>query len=137
MKRDGGKEVFHVHLVSDSTGETLNALANAALAQFEDVDVQIHFYALVRSEHQLTRALDHIATAPGLVFFTLANQKLRDKLIARCAGLLMECVDVLDGPVSALRQFLGASETHKVGRQHQVDQRYLERIEILNFFHCP
>jgi regulator of PEP synthase PpsR (kinase-PPPase family) len=124
---------FHVHLVSDSTGETLNALANAALAQFEDVNVQIHFYALVRSEHQLGRALDHIATAPGLVFFTLANQRLRDRLVARCDSLLMECVDVLDGPVSALRQFLGTSETHKVGRQHQVDQRYLERIEILNF----
>ncbi|HWC63145.1 MAG TPA: pyruvate, water dikinase regulatory protein [Rhizomicrobium sp.] len=124
---------FHVHLVSDSTGETLNALANAALAQFEDVNVQIHFYALVRSEHQLGRALDHIATAPGLVFFTLANQRLRDKLVARCDSLLMECVDVLEGPVSALRQFLGTAETHKVGRQHQVDQRYLERIEILNF----
>jgi regulator of PEP synthase PpsR (kinase-PPPase family) len=127
------EKIFHVHLVSDSTGETLNALTNAALAQFEDVDVQIHFYALVRSEHQLGRALDHIATAPGLVFFTLANQRLRDKLISRCASLLMECVDVLEGPVSALSQFLGAAETHKVGRQHQVDQRYLERIEVLNF----
>jgi regulator of PEP synthase PpsR (kinase-PPPase family) len=124
---------FHIHLVSDSTGETLNALANAALAQFENVDVQIHYYALVRSEHQMTRALDHIAIAPGLVFFTLANQALRQKLLTRCAALLMECVDVLDGPVTALRQFLGAAETHKVGRQHQVDQRYLDRIEVLNF----
>jgi regulator of PEP synthase PpsR (kinase-PPPase family) len=124
---------FHVHLLSDSTGETLNALANAALAQFENVDVQIHFYALVRSEHQLSRAMDHIATAPGLVFFTLANQSLRTKLLTRCTTLLTECVDVLEGPVVALRQFLGASETHKVGRQHQVDQRYLERIEVLNF----
>jgi regulator of PEP synthase PpsR (kinase-PPPase family) len=124
---------FHIHLISDSTGETLNALANAALAQFENVDVQIHFYALVRSEHQLARAMDHLAIAPGLAFFTLANQKLRDTLVARCNSLLMECVDVLDGPVTALRKFLGASETHKVGRQHQVDQRYLERIEVLNF----
>jgi regulator of PEP synthase PpsR (kinase-PPPase family) len=124
---------FHIHLVSDSTGETLNALANAALAQFENVDVQIHFYALVRGEHQLARALDHITIAPGLVFFTLANQDLRDKLIYRCDALLIECVDVLDGPVTALRGFLGSRETHKVGRQHQVDQRYLERIDTLNF----
>jgi [pyruvate, water dikinase]-phosphate phosphotransferase / [pyruvate, water dikinase] kinase len=124
---------FHIHLVSDSTGETLNALANAALAQFENVDVQIHYYALVRSEHEMTRTLDHIAIAPGLVFFTLANQALRQKLMTRSAALLMECVDVLDGPVTALRQFLGAAETHKVGRQHQVDQRYLDRIEVLNF----
>src|SRR6185437_9448129 len=124
---------FHIHLVSDSTGDTLNALANAALAQFENVDVQLHFYALVRSEHQLARALDHISIAPGLVFFTLANQNLRDRLKQRCVALLMECVDVLDGPVGALRQFLGTAETHKVGRQHQVNQRYLDRIEILNF----
>jgi regulator of PEP synthase PpsR (kinase-PPPase family) len=124
---------FHIHLVSDSTGETLNALANAALAQFENVDVQVHFYALVRGEHQLARALDHITIAPGLVFFTLANQDLRDKLIYRCDALLIECVDVLDAPVTALRQFLGSTETHKVGRQHQVDQRYLDRIDTLNF----
>src|ERR1700743_1867481 len=103
---------FHVHLVSDSTGETLNALANAALAQFENVNVQVHSYALVRSEHQLTRALDHVAISPGLVFFTLANQVLRKKLITRCATLLTECVDVLEGPVTALRQHLGTSETH-------------------------
>jgi len=124
---------FHVHLISDSTGDTLNAMATAALAQFENVDVQIHPYALVRSEHQLTRALDHVAIAPGMVFFTLANEVLRDKLIARCDGMLVECVDVLEGPVSALRQFLGTSESHKVGRQHQIDQRYLERIEALEF----
>jgi regulator of PEP synthase PpsR (kinase-PPPase family) len=124
---------FHIHLVSDSTGETLNALANAALAQFENVDVQVHFYALVRGEHQLARALDHITISPGLVFFTLANQELRDKLIYRCDALLIECVDVLDAPVTALRGFLGSRETHKVGRQHQVDQRYLERIDTLNF----
>src|SRR5476649_1508614 len=124
---------FHIHLVSDSTGETLNALANAALAQFENVDVQVHFYALVRGEHQLARALDHITIAPGLVFFTLANQDLRDKLIYRCDALLIECVDVLDAPVTALRGFLGSRETHKVGRQHQVDQRYLDRIDTLNF----
>ncbi|HWA68434.1 MAG TPA: pyruvate, water dikinase regulatory protein [Rhizomicrobium sp.] len=124
---------FHVHLVSDSTGETLHAMANAALAQFENVDVLVHPYALVRSDHQLTRALDHVAINPGLVFFTLANQVLRDKLLLRCAELGTRAIDVLEGPVMALRQFLGAPETHKVGRQHQVDQRYLRRIEVLNF----
>jgi len=123
----------HIHLVSDSTGETLHAMANAALAQFENVDVHVHPYAMVRSEHQLTRALDHIAIMPGLVFFTLANKGLRDKLKARCADIEVRCIDVLEGPVAALGQFLGASETHKVGRQHEVDARYLDRIEALNF----
>jgi regulator of PEP synthase PpsR (kinase-PPPase family) len=124
---------FHIHLVSDSTGETLNAMVTAALAQFDDVNVQVHSYALVRSEHQLGRALDHIAISPGLVFFTLANEALRAKLIARCDELLLDCIDILEGPVTSLRQFLGASETHKVGRQHEMDHRYLARIEALDF----
>src|SRR5689334_19336215 len=109
---------FHIHLVSDSTGETLNAMANAALAQFENVNVLVHPYALVRAEAQLNRALDHIAIMPGIVFFTLANQALRDRLMARCKDIEVRCIDVLEGPVTALRQFLGQAETHKVGRQH-------------------
>ncbi|HMH64242.1 MAG TPA: pyruvate, water dikinase regulatory protein [Rhizomicrobium sp.] len=124
---------FHIHLVSDSTGETLNAMANAALAQFENVDVKVHPYALVRAQAQLTRALDHIAIMPGIVFFTLANQGLRDRLMSRCKDMEVRCIDVLEGPVTALRQFLGQAETHKVGRQHEVDARYLDRIEALNF----
>jgi regulator of PEP synthase PpsR (kinase-PPPase family) len=124
---------FHIHLVSDSTGETLNAMVNAALAQFEGVDVQIHSYALVRNAHQLSKALDHIAVAPGQVFFTLASVALREQLVTRCDTLLVECLDILEGPVTTLRQFLGKAETHKVGRQHEVDQRYLDRIDALNF----
>jgi len=124
---------FHIHLISDSTGETLNAMVNAALAQFEGVDVHIHSYALVRNQHQLGRALDHVAMAPGLVFFTLANISLREMLVARCDALLLDCLDILEGPVATLGRFLGKAETHKVGRQHEVDQRYLNRIEALNF----
>jgi regulator of PEP synthase PpsR (kinase-PPPase family) len=124
---------FHIHLVSDSTGETLHAMATAALAQFENVDVMVHPYALVRAEAQLGRALDHIAILPGIVFFTLANVSLREKLRARCKDIDVRCIDILEGPVTALRQFLGAAETHKVGRQHEVDARYLDRIEALNF----
>ena len=98
MEQQGqfAEKKFHIHLVSDATGETLNAIVNAALAQFEGVDVQVHPYALVRSDHQLTRALDHVAIMPGLVFFTMANQAPRDKLILRCMDIGARAIDVLD-----------------------------------------
>ena len=127
------EQKFHIHLVSDATGETLNAIANAALAQFEGVDVQVHSYALVRSEHQLQRSIDHIAISPGLVFFTLVNPRLREMLLTRCGSLNIACVDVLEKPVTELSKFLGIAETHRPGGQHEVDQRYLARIEALNF----
>src|ERR1700748_1950478 len=127
------EQKFHIHLVSDATGETLNAIANAALAQFEGADVQVHSYALVRSEHQLQRSIDHIAISPGLVFFTLVNPRLREMLLTRCGSLSISCVDVMERPVMELSKFLGIAETHRPGGQHEVDHRYLARIEALNF----
>lgn len=129
---DNSRE-FHLHLVSDATGETLNAVAKAASAQFEGVRLQEHFYALVRSERQLDRVMAHIREQPGLVFFTLVNPDLRRILEAQCAQLSVPCQGILDGPISMMRQFLGAAETHRPGGQHEVDQRYLHRIEALNF----
>lgn len=129
---DNSRE-FHLHLVSDATGETLNAVAKAASAQFEGVQLQEHFYALVRSERQLDRVIAHIREQPGLVFFTLVNPGLRRILEAQCAQLNVPCQGILDGPIAMMRQYLGAAETHRPGGQHEVDQRYLHRIEALNF----
>lgn len=130
--KDPGRD-FHLHLVSDATGETLNAVAKAACAQFEDVEVREHFYALVRSQRQLHRVIAHIKEQPGLVFFTLVNPELRRELEAQCAQLGLPCQAILDGPIAMMRQYLGAPETHRPGGQHEVDQRYLQRIEALNF----
>lgn len=126
--------LFHIHLVSDATGETLNAIVKAATAQFEGIDVKDHFYALVRSERQLERVMEHIREEPGLVFFTIVNPGLRRELEARCRQAGVPCQGVLDAPIATLRKFFGdATETHKPGGQHEVDQRYLQRIEALNF----
>jgi regulator of PEP synthase PpsR (kinase-PPPase family) len=124
---------INLHLVSDATGETLNAVAKAASAQFEGVRLREHFYALVRSERQLERAIAHIREEPGLVFFTLVNPDLRRILETHCTQLGVPCQGILDGPIAMMRQFLGAAETHRPGGQHEVDQRYLHRIEALNF----
>jgi regulator of PEP synthase PpsR (kinase-PPPase family) len=92
-----------------------------------------HFYALVRSERQLERVIAHIREQPGLVFFTLVNPSLRRILETQCAQLGVPCQSILDGPIAMMRQYLGAAETHRPGGQHEVDQRYLHRIEALNF----
>jgi regulator of PEP synthase PpsR (kinase-PPPase family) len=127
-------EFFHIHLVSDATGETLNAVVKAATAQFEGINVKDHFYALVRNQRQLERVIEHIRDEPGMVFFTIVNPELRRELESRCRQLRVPCQGVLDAPIASLKKFFGdAMETHKPGGQHEVDQRYLNRIEALNF----
>src|SRR5262249_35384082 len=124
---------FHLHLISDATGETLNAVAKAVCAQFEGVEPHEYVYALVRSQPQLKRAIEHIAARPGIVFFTLVSPVLRKMLESECAALGMPCISILDNAVNALGKFLGVEESHRVGGQHEVDSRYLDRVEAVNY----
>ena len=124
---------YHLHLVSDATGETLNTVARAVSAQFEDMEAREHIYALVRNKRQLTRAVEQIEAHPGVVFFTLVNTALRETLESECARIGCPCVSILDRAVEVLGKYLGAEESHRPGGQHQVDSRYMERVEAVNF----
>jgi regulator of PEP synthase PpsR (kinase-PPPase family) len=124
---------FHIHLVSDSTGETLNALARAVCARFENVLPIEHIYALVRSQRQLERALADIAEAPGVVIHTIVDDKLRTALDEGCRQLDMACFPALDPLVSALSRYLGAAITSRVGVQHALDTDYFNRMDALNY----
>jgi regulator of PEP synthase PpsR (kinase-PPPase family) len=125
--------VYHLHLVSDATGETLNTIARALTVQFEGIISKEHVYALVRNRRQLSRAVTQIAANPGIVFFTLVNPDLRAQLERECRNLSLPCVSVLDQAAKALREYLGAEESHRPGGQHEVDARYMERVEAVNY----
>lgn len=124
---------FHLHLVSDATGETLNAISRATCGQFENVRPIEHIYALVRSERQLERALKSIEDAPGVVLYTIMNDDLRYQLELRCKQLEMPCLSVLDPTLGFLGKYLGQELSHKIGVQHELDVDYFARIDALNF----
>jgi hypothetical protein len=124
---------FHVHLVSDSTGETLNAMARAVCARFDNVLPIEHIYALVRSQRQLDRALGDIQEAPGVVIHTIVDDKLRHALEEGCRKMDMPCIPALDPLVGALSHYLGASTTTRVGAHLRLDNDYFNRMEALNY----
>lgn len=124
---------FHLHLISDSTGETLNAVAKAACAQFETGRPIEHFYPLVRNRKQLDRAILELESAPGLVLHTIVNAELRQVLEAHCRELGLPSVAVLDPVMSKLGSYLGVEESHRPGAQHDMDAKYFARIEALNY----
>jgi regulator of PEP synthase PpsR (kinase-PPPase family) len=124
---------FHIHLVSDSTGETLNAMARAVCARFEDVSPIEHIYPLVRSERQLERVMEEIGAAPGLVVHTIVDPALRAILEQACRTFDVVCLAALDPLTLALGRYLGAVVTTRVGAQHNLDTDYFNRMEALNF----
>jgi len=124
---------LHLHLLSDSTGETLEMIAKAALAQFEGSDVVRHFWPMVRSQQHLDRIMGEIAANPGLVLFTLVNLEIRAKLEDRCRTLGLPVVPALDAVTEALESALGQHPKARPGRQHAMDEAYFARVDAIHF----
>ena len=126
-------KTFHLHLVSDSTGETVGNVARAALVQFEGIRAIEHLWSMVRTERQLEKVLNAITAEPGIVMFTIVDEKLREKLRRSCATIDVPCVAVLDSIIGALAIHFGAVSKGQPGRQHALDSEYFHRIEAMNF----
>ncbi|HVL72695.1 MAG TPA: pyruvate, water dikinase regulatory protein [Beijerinckiaceae bacterium] len=128
-----GRSYFHLHLVSDSTGETLITVGRAAVAQYEGVSAIEHVYPLVRSQAQLERVISEIEAAPGIVLYTLVEPDLAGRLEEACRQAGSPLLSVL-APVHALLQsYLGAHSTARPGAQHMLNAEYFKRIDAMNF----
>ena len=124
---------FHLHLISDSTGETLITVARAAAAQYSNIVAVEHVHPLVRTQKQLDRVLTEIEETHGIVLYTLLQENLASKLEEICRALGLPCLSIL-GPVRHLfHAYLGAESTHKVGAQHMLNAEYFRRIDALNY----
>lgn len=125
---------FHLHLLSDSTGETLESIAKAALAQFDDAEhVVKHFWPMVRSESHLDRILTDVTANPGLVLFTLVNRDTRRKLETRCRALGLPAIAALDAVSDAMSNMFGQEAKARPGRQHVMDAAYFARVAAIQF----
>lgn len=124
---------FHLHLVSDATGETLTTIAKAAAVQYPQVRAIEHVYPLIRSEKQMDRVLQEITSAPGIVLYTIVNQTLGRRLEEHCAALKLPCHPVLLPIMNVFESYLGAPQTPIVAGQHVLDADYFRRIDALNF----
>ncbi|MEM8986706.1 MAG: pyruvate, water dikinase regulatory protein [Pseudomonadota bacterium] len=133
LKPSKAQVYFHTHLVSDSTGETLNALLKASTAQFPNVRPIEHMYALVRNEDALERVMGEIEAAPGVVMYTIVNRNLRERLEEKCHELQVPAISVLDPVLNALAGYLGAELSLRPGAQHDLDEDYFRRIAALDY----
>lgn len=124
---------FHIHLVSDSTGETIEAVARACLVQFEGIEVQKHNWKLIRSPRLLQTVFEGIKNNYGLVLYTFVDQDLREILERFCSEQGIPFVSVLRPVLRGLVTLFGKEPTHIPGRQHVLDDEYFERIEAMEY----
>ncbi len=124
---------FHLHLVSDSTGETVEHIAKATLAQFDGIEATEHQWPMMRSVTQIEQVIVNILENPGVVMYTLVNEDMRHALQVACRRHRLPCISLLDPVISFLGNYLGVKSKGMPGRQHSLDDEYFERIDAMQF----
>lgn len=124
---------FHLHLVSDSTGETVSSVSRAVLAQFDNVDPDEHIWSLVRTKAQMERVITGIRNNPGMILYTIVDKQLRDMLKAECLKIGVPCVPAISGIVSEMASYLNVETSAMPGRQHELNDEYFSRVEAINY----
>jgi [pyruvate, water dikinase]-phosphate phosphotransferase / [pyruvate, water dikinase] kinase len=124
---------FHLHLVSDSTGDTVHSVARACLVQFEGAEAVEHIWSMVRTKSQIERVIAGVEANPGVILYTLVNETLRSPLVEGCRRLQVPAIPVLDPVIGALATFLGRQSRGLPGQQHLLDTEYFQRIDAMTF----
>ena len=124
---------YHIHLISDSTGETLHAMARASLALFAAEDVAVHITVFARAPRDLDLALDAVREYPGLILYTVMNPAHRAEIERRAGELGQPALPALDGLVGTLSRYLGRPPDARAGQQHRLGDDYFRRIDALDF----
>ncbi len=127
------KQYFHMHMVSDATGETLNTVARAATAYYAGYQPIEHIYTLVRTSKQLDRMIGEVEKQPGIVLYTIADAKLKAEIEQRCEALSIPCISILDPVIASLATYLNAKSKPHIGGQHVLNAEYFQRIDALNY----
>ena len=133
LKENNTKKI-HIHLISDSTGETVSTVARSAGAHFKNFDTIEHNWVLVRSIEQINKILEEIKENKGLVIFTLIDKNIRKSLEAGCKRIGVPAVPILDQVVMTIEEiFKYDLAIDEPGRQHALSSNYFDRIGAMQY----
>ncbi len=127
------KRKINLHLISDSTGETLGSVARAVLSQFEGVESNDFIWPLVRTQGQLEKVIESIEKFPGIVMYTILHDDLIDSLKRRCYDLNIPCIPVLSHIIAEFSRYLDMNISNTIGRQHLLDNEYFSRVSAISY----
>jgi len=127
------KQTLHIHLVSDSTGETVHQVARACLAQFAAVQPIEHIWTLVRTKDHLVAVCDDLDRHPGVLLMSIINPEMRQDIEQACRDRGVPAVSVLDPVVSLFESVLGQAMVNLPGGQRRLDSAYFRRVAAVDF----
>ena len=127
------KQTLHIHLVSDSTGETVHQVARACVAQFPNVTTVEHVWTLVRSEAHLDSICSGLDRNPGVLLMSIVNDDMREMIAKACNLRGIPALSILDPVVNLLGRVLGQTTQNLPGGQRRLNTAYFDRVAAVDY----
>ena len=123
----------HVFIVSDGTGQTATQALDAALVQFETVDVETHLRPDVRTEQQVLEIVSEAHEIHGLIIHTIVSKNLRHLILEEGRLHDINTIDLMGPLLARLSHHFVDFPSEKPGIFHEINKAYFQRIEAVEF----
>ncbi|WP_166241791.1 pyruvate, water dikinase regulatory protein [Paenibacillus turpanensis] len=124
---------YVLFLLSDSLGETAEAVAKATIRQFNAEQVKIRKFGHIRYEAEIRTILDEAARTGGFVAYTLVQPHLREVMREEALRLSIRTVDIMGPMMQAFIDTYDDSPKRQPGLLHKMDEDYFRRVEAIEF----
>jgi len=122
-----------IHILSDSIGETADAVARAVAAQFPRGTFVLERLPKVESTSQLCKTVTEHCGTSCIFFYTLAVGPLHEAMQLCIRDHGVKAVDILGPGVDLLALVSGLEPKPVVGAYRVPDEAYYDRIDAMEF----
>ncbi len=128
------KNTYHIYLISDSTGETLERIFLALRAQFKNFDYKTHYFSFTRTENQIIKILEIAKKDKNpIILYTIVEKNLAKFLNEQSEKSKLPCFGILGDLIISFSKLLNQKASNIPSAQHALDDDYYERIEAIQF----
>lgn len=132
-KLPAGSTELIIFTLSDSSGETAEAVARAALCQFPPGQASIYRLPQVRSCQQIAAVMRELNPLRSIIAYTLVLPEYKETLESEAAKHGIPTLDLIGPLISRVSNLTGATPLSQPGRLHLLDETYFRRIEAVDF----
>ena len=123
----------YIYICSDAVGETAEAVAKAAMRQFDFEQVKLKRFSYLKTEDEVVQIVDEAVENGGFIAFTLVQPELRETMKEEALRKGVRAVDVLGPMLQAFIDTFNDSPKRTPGLLHTLDEDYFRRIEAVEF----
>lgn len=125
--------MFTIYTLSDSSGETAELVAKAALSQFGLDKAAVCRLPKIRSADQVKKLFLSLIKPPGIIVYTLVQPETKEALIKEAKKYSIPLHDVLGDLVGKFEDIFHSVPLHEPGLRLKVDKTYFNRMEAIHY----